>query len=55
MYEITSKEILDLNKAMFRFTLQRLDGQTPIRYQNEEARPTQQEIHESKKIKELLA
>ncbi len=54
MYKIVGKEVLNPSTAMFRFTLQRLEGQDPIRYQNEEARPTEQELNELKKIKSLF-
>jgi hypothetical protein len=54
MYEIIGKEVLNPSTAMFRFTLKRLDGQDAIRYQGEEARPTEQELNELKKIKSLF-
>jgi hypothetical protein len=54
-YEIVGKEVLDSATAMFRFTLQRLAGQDPIRYEGEEARPTTEELTQWSKIKSLLS
>ncbi|TAQ86390.1 hypothetical protein B7494_g5292 [Chlorociboria aeruginascens] len=55
LYEIVSKEILNPKTAMFRFSFQRLSNQDPIRYKGEERRPTNQELKERMKIRELLA
>jgi len=55
LYEITEKEILDSVKAMSRFSMKRVKGQDPIRFQGPEMRPTGIELTESKKIEKLLA
>ena len=57
MYEITDKEILNLETAFMRFSLKRLEGQDPIRWEEEgEAeRPTAQEAGALMRIKDLLA
>lgn len=55
MYKITHKELLSADTAMYRFTLQRLSNQDPIRYQGVEMRPTQQELKQLKEVRELLA
>jgi hypothetical protein len=39
---------------MYRFTLKRVANQHPIRYQAEEKRPTEQELVEYRKIRDLL-
>ncbi|KAI4125297.1 MAG: hypothetical protein LQ338_004343 [Usnochroma carphineum] len=44
IYVVTGYELLDKGTAMYRFTLQRCPGQDPIRYQGEEARPTEEEL-----------
>jgi hypothetical protein len=45
---------LDSNTAMMRFELRRIKGQDPIRYAGDEVRPTNQELAERMKIRELL-
>lgn len=54
LYEITDKELLDEDTAMYRFTLVRLKGQPPIRYTGEGKRPTDREIEEIKSVKSLM-
>lgn len=54
LYEITAEEVLDEKTGMYRFTLIRLPGQYPIRYQGVEARPTQQELAERTRIRNLI-
>lgn len=55
IYDITGYELLDKGTAMYRFTLKRCAGQDPIRYQGEEARPTEEELREYQKIQARLA
>lgn len=55
LYRITGREILDFNTAMYRFSLQRIEGQDPIRYKGVEVRPNDQELKEEMKIKDQLA
>jgi hypothetical protein len=55
LYEIVDKEILDPKTAMFRFSLKRIKGQDPMRYKGVEIRPSDQELKERMKIRELLA
>lgn len=54
LYEIVDREILDPAIAMSRFSLRRLAGQDPIRYQGVEARPTNQELMERMNIRREL-
>lgn len=54
LYNIIDKEFLDADTAMFRFTLKREIGQTPIRWEGVEARPTDRELKEQVKIRELI-
>jgi SAD/SRA domain-containing protein len=54
LYEAVGKELLDEEKAMWRFELRRMKGQDPIRYQGPEARPTLQELEQLKNLKALL-
>lgn len=53
-YQITGFEILDARTAMHRFSLQRCEGQDPIRYRGVEARPTNEELAAYAKIRKLL-
>ncbi|KAL9585086.1 MAG: hypothetical protein Q9203_004406 [Teloschistes exilis] len=39
LYQVVESELLDQDTSMWRFTLERCEGQTPIRYQGVEARP----------------
>jgi hypothetical protein len=55
LYEIVDKELLVEETAMFRFSLHRLKGQDPIRYQGVEVKPTDQELVERMKIRDILA
>jgi phenylalanyl-tRNA synthetase beta subunit len=54
LYEITNKTLLDPATAMTRFSMRRVAGQTPIRYQGEEVRPTTQELEERVSMKKDL-
>jgi hypothetical protein len=54
MYEIVDKEILNPATAMSRFSLRRLPGQDPIRWQGVAARPTDQELVERMSIRKEL-
>ncbi|KAI4196420.1 MAG: hypothetical protein LQ350_006565 [Teloschistes chrysophthalmus] len=40
LYRVIDSELLDQGTSMWRFTLERIEGQTPIRYQGAAARPT---------------
>lgn len=53
LYEITGRELLDEDTAMYRFQLIRIKNQSPIRYTGEGKRPTDQEIEEIKSMKSL--
>lgn len=44
LYIITNKQIIDQTIAKYRFTLQRVAGQDPIRYQGVDKRPTTHEL-----------
>jgi hypothetical protein len=55
MYKIVSSELLEPATSMFRFTLRRVVGQTPIRHEGKEARPTAQEKAELEAHLNLLA
>ena len=46
-------ELLNPDLAMYRFTLVRVGGQQPIRYQGVEKRPTNEELSEYQKIRHL--
>ncbi|KAI9677144.1 MAG: hypothetical protein M1829_002718 [Trizodia sp. TS-e1964] len=54
LYDIIACENIDPQNAMYRFTLQRQEGQDPIRFEGNEARPTNEEIAEYLKIRHLL-
>ncbi|KAG0651624.1 RING-type E3 ubiquitin transferase [Hyphodiscus hymeniophilus] len=54
LYQIMAKEILDPSKAMYRFTLKRIEQQDPIRWSGVEKRPTRQELMERMVIRRLL-
>ncbi|OAL73011.1 hypothetical protein A7D00_2784 [Trichophyton violaceum] len=49
LYKICSYEILDQATALHRFKLERVKGQTPIRYKGPEVRPTAREVEELRK------
>ncbi|EFE41440.1 hypothetical protein TRV_03799 [Trichophyton verrucosum HKI 0517] len=49
LYKICSYEILDQETALHRFKLERVEGQTPIRYKGPEVRPTAREVEELRK------
>lgn len=55
LYRITEHELLDQVSLLYRFTLKRIDGQHPIRYQGAEVRPTDREIKELKTLKEHVS
>lgn len=44
LYQVVAGILLDAEKAMYRFSLQRCPGQGPIRYQGVEARPTSEQV-----------
>ncbi|KAF2259540.1 hypothetical protein CC78DRAFT_475257 [Lojkania enalia] len=51
LYDVVAKEVLDEEKAMYRFRLIRRGGQDPIRYEdNATRRPTQNELAEYEKL-----
>ena len=54
LYRIVSHEILDQKVAMYRFRLERLEGQDPIRYSGEGIIPSNAQILEVNRIRELL-
>lgn len=54
MYEIVGKKLLDPATAMIRFSLRRLPGQDPIRWQGVEARPSNLELVERVSIRKEL-
>lgn len=55
LYRITHEEELDKSTSMYRFTLNRVEGQAPIRYEGLSVRPNKFEIAEHIKIRDLLA
>ncbi|OAX81916.1 hypothetical protein ACJ72_03735 [Emergomyces africanus] len=55
LYEIHGMEVLDTQTMLHRFKLRRIPGQTPIRYQGEERRPTEKEVDEWKATQNLTA
>ena len=54
LYSVVDFEILDKDTAMHRFSLRRCQGQDPIRFKDEEQRPTDEELRENRKIRALL-
>ena len=54
LYKIVDYEILDRNTAMHRFTLWRRKHQDPIRCSGVEKRPTDEELAEYSKVRELI-
>lgn len=54
LYKITDYEIRDAKEAKIRFTLKRVEGQDPIRFQGVEKRPSPQELAERVKIRAFL-
>jgi hypothetical protein len=54
LYSITGQEILDMKTAMYRFSLERITGQDPIRYKGVERRPTDQELQELEELGKIL-
>lgn len=54
LYKVTDKVILDPKTAMFRFTMERISGQDPIRYKGVEIRPTHEELKELMTIRKLI-
>ncbi|KAI9730707.1 MAG: hypothetical protein M1834_005676 [Cirrosporium novae-zelandiae] len=53
LYKITGYEILDIDTAMYRFTLVRVNGQGSIRFEGAAKRPTPYEIQEYNKIRDI--
>ena len=54
LYRITSHEILDPDKSMYRFSLTRLEGQDPIRCSGDGSIPSNAQISELDKIRKLI-
>ncbi|ORY12415.1 PUA-like domain-containing protein [Clohesyomyces aquaticus] len=53
LYEVVDKQVLNPSKAMYRFLLKRIEGQDPIRYQENAARrPTKYEVKEYDKLRQ---
>lgn len=55
LYSIVAATALDMEKAMYRFSLRRCPGQDPIRYQGVEARPTIEQLRALAEIREIRA
>lgn len=55
LYIITNEEILNEEKFMARFTLQRVEGQDPIRYKGDEARPNKYELLKLAEYETMIA
>ena len=55
LYTIYDKELLEEATMLYRFKLRRISGQTPIRFQGVEARPTKREVDEWKKVQNLIS
>ncbi|OJD22037.1 hypothetical protein ACJ73_06619 [Blastomyces percursus] len=55
LYEIHDVDVLDSQTMLHRFKLRRIAGQTPIRYQGEERRPTEREVEEWRILQNLDA
>jgi hypothetical protein len=55
LYRIYDKELLEEATMLYRFKLQRISGQTPIRFQGVEKRPTKREVDEWKRIQNLIS
>lgn len=54
LYEITARTLLNPATAMMRFSMRRVAGQAPIRFQGVEVRPTTQELEERVSMKKDL-
>jgi hypothetical protein len=54
LYKIVGSQTLDSVKVMVRFTLTRVEGQDPIRYEGVQSRPTAKEESEMSKIRKWL-
>lgn len=52
LYTVVDVKLLDEDKAMHRFRLERCKGQMGIRYQGKGARPTEYEVKEYERLKE---
>jgi hypothetical protein len=50
LYNIVSEELLDQDRGMYRFRLERVPGQDPIRYKGVEKRPTKQQLDEKTRV-----
>ena len=55
LYKITAYEIIDIDLALHRFTLQRKKDQPPVQYTGAAARPNRAEIQAMERDKELRA
>ena len=53
VYVVREYELLNAETAMHRFTLVRVEGQGPIRFSGVEKRPTEEEMSEYRKIRDL--
>ena len=53
LYKVVSFKILDPKTAMYRFTMERVPGQSPIRHEGPGARPTLQEQDQWRKVRQL--
>ena len=51
LYKIVDYTIIDVSTLMYRFTMVRNEGQTPIRFGGTERRPTPNEVAEYDKIR----
>jgi len=54
LYLIVGQQLLDANRNHFRFHLERIAGQDPIRFEGDERRPTDREVQEFHKHKGML-
>ncbi|EEP81762.1 predicted protein [Uncinocarpus reesii 1704] len=54
LYEIVDEEMMDEEKQLYRFKLERIEGQTPIRYQGPEKRPNPKELEEYDRLRKFM-
>ncbi|MCJ1479535.1 hypothetical protein MMC13_008221 [Lambiella insularis] len=54
LYNIDSFSVLDAKTAMYAFAMTRTKGQDPIRWQGDERRPTNEQLAEYAKIRQLM-
>nr|KMM70436.1 hypothetical protein CPAG_06748 [Coccidioides posadasii RMSCC 3488] len=55
LYKIESEELMEESSSLYRFKLQRVEGQTPIRYSGPEARPTPKEVEEFRNLQKFAS